>query len=137
MRVACLLCRGELLAGLDVKEADFERWLTLQRARTRQLSIEVHERYVDHLLERNELTKGIQTGIRLIALDPLSERAHRAMMTLYARQGQLGAVRRQYELCADILSRELNMEPSSETQRLREELIAGRTLGRQILGPSG
>jgi DNA-binding SARP family transcriptional activator len=129
LRTAYSLCRGELLAGLDVKEAAFDQWLTPQRARIRQLSIEVHEQYVDYLLRRDEWARGIQAAIRLLALDPVSERAHRMLMTLYAKQGQLGAALRQYNLCAEILSRELNVEPSAETQQLRLELTAGRAAG--------
>ena len=129
LRTAYSLCRGEFLAGVDLKETDFERWLTLQRARIRQLSVEVHERYVNHLLRRGEVARGIDIALRLLALDPLSERTHRTLMTLYARQEQLGAALRQYDLCAEILGRELNVRPSLETQELRRKLIGARDLG--------
>jgi DNA-binding SARP family transcriptional activator len=128
LRLACWLCRGDLLAGLDVKEAEFERWLTLERARVRQLAIQAHERYAESLLADAEVEKGIQTAMRLLALDPLHERAHRTLMVLYSRQGQFGAALRQYELCADILGHALNVEPSAETQQLRQQLIAERNL---------
>jgi DNA-binding SARP family transcriptional activator len=129
LSAAYSLCRGEFLAGLDLTETEFERWLTLQRARIRQLSVEVHEQYVEQLLRRGKLAGGIDIAIRLLALDPLSERTHRTLMTLYAKQEQLGAALRQYDLCAEILSRELNVKPSLETQELRRELIAARDLG--------
>lgn len=128
LRTACGLCRGDFLPGLDVRESAFDQWLTLQRARARQLSIEAHERYLDLLIQQEQAAAGIHVALRLVALDALHERAHRALMELYAMQGNLGASLRQYELCSTLLGRELGVAPSVETQELRRKLLAGRLL---------
>jgi Bacterial transcriptional activator domain len=54
----------------------------------------------------------IQTG--LLALDPLQEPAHRALMRLYTRAWRRGAALRQYQQCVEILQRELGIEPVRE-----------------------
>jgi DNA-binding SARP family transcriptional activator len=127
LRQACSLSRDELLAGIDVSEVEFERWLVAERIRLRQLAIEAHERYAAGLIARAENLSAIQTALRLVALDPLHEGGHRMLMTLYAKQGQVGAALQQYELCAGILAHELDVEPAPETQQVRRDLVLHRT----------
>ena len=121
--LACALCRGDLLAGFHLNETGFERWLQPERARVRQLSIETHDDYANRLMKRADDRAAMEVARRLLALDPLHERAHRTLMTLYARHGQMSASLRQYELCAAMLRRKLGVEPSTETQRLRRDLM--------------
>jgi DNA-binding SARP family transcriptional activator len=122
LRAACDLARGEFLAGIDVREMEFERWLTIERARVRQQSIEAHERYAAMLIERGDRPRAIKTALRLVALDPLHERGHCMLMTLYAATGQPGAALRQYSDCAAILARELRVQPSPETEAVRRDI---------------
>jgi DNA-binding SARP family transcriptional activator len=125
--LACTLCRGELLAGVEIREAEFERWLVTERAQAKQLAIEAHERYVDRLIGSGDYPMATQSALRLVALDPLHERAHRTLMTLYAAQGRMTAALQQYDLCAAVLARELGVEPAPETQRIRRDLATLRT----------
>jgi DNA-binding SARP family transcriptional activator len=122
LRAACELARGDFLDGIDVRETEFERWLTLERARVRQQSIEAHERYAAMLIERGDHPRAIKTALRLIGLDPLHERGHCMLMTLYAATGQPGAALRQYADCAAILARELHVQPSPETEAVRRDI---------------
>jgi DNA-binding SARP family transcriptional activator len=123
LRLACALCRGDLLAGLHLKETGFDRWLEAERARVRQLSIKVHEDYANRLMQRADDRMAIEVALRLLALDPLHERAYRTLMTLYAKNGQMSTALRQYDLYAEILRRKFGVEPSIETQLLRRDLL--------------
>lgn len=55
--------------------------------------------------------------------DPYDERIHLRMMTLYSRQGRRDLLRRQYVRLQELLKRELNEEPSDETQERYHRLM--------------
>lgn len=127
LRMSCALARGEFMPGGDIKEAGFERWLTFERLRTRQLAIEAHERCIKHLQRTSEDTEALLLALRLVAIDPLHEWGHRTVMTLLKKHHQITAALRQYDICASILARELGVEPDLETQALRAELMRDRS----------
>src|SRR5262245_2821973 len=83
--------QGDLLQGLAVWEAPFEDWLMAERERLRELALEALARLLAHPSKSQATERAIQTAIRLLALDPLQEPAHRALMRLYARQGRRSA----------------------------------------------
>src|SRR5262249_30069728 len=63
------------------------------------------------------------TAMRLTAIDPLHEAAHRALMRLLLDQGRRAAALQQYQSCVQILQRELDAEPEEETQLLYREIL--------------
>jgi predicted ATPase/DNA-binding SARP family transcriptional activator len=129
--------RADLLAGLVLTEARFDEWLTSERERLRGLAL----RGLGHLLRHQQRTgaaeAAVQTGLRLLALDPLQESVHRAVMGLYASLGRPEAALRQYQRCVDALKRELGTRPEAETIRLHQEIL-GSGLGakRDDLAPA-
>jgi DNA-binding SARP family transcriptional activator len=126
LTIACFLASGDFLAGLDINESEFDRWVSLERTRARHFAIEAHERYTDLVMRTGEPTEAVQAALRLVALDPLHEWGHRALMQIYADQGYLAAALRQYEVCAAILASELGVRPSVETEQLRRRLLMAR-----------
>ena len=124
-RVAALY-RGDLLQGFTLDEAAFEEWLVAERQRLRELAIDALARLLAHQAATSATEAGIQTAVRLLALDPLQEHAHRALMRLYARQGRRSAALRQYQVCVDLMRRELRTEPDTETKELYLELLQDR-----------
>src|SRR5262249_32187600 len=64
----------------------------------------------------------IVTAQRLLQLDPAREETHRLLMRLYAAAGQRAQALRQYEHCRDILERDLQAKPDTETERLHRQL---------------
>ena len=120
---AALLYRGDLAEGLAVSEPAFEEWLVTERVRLRELAVEVLARLLAHHTKTQDVERGIQTAIRLLALDPLLEAVHRTLMRLYSAQGRRGAALRQYQTCLAILRQELGAEPEPETRALYRELL--------------
>ncbi|HUF82487.1 MAG TPA: AAA family ATPase, partial [Burkholderiales bacterium] len=116
------LYRGELLAGLALNEPAFEEWLLAERERLRERAIEATVRLVTAFGESSG-DQAIQAALRLTALDPLEESAHRALMRLYANAGRRAAALRQYQSCVGILQRELAAEPAPETQALYRDIL--------------
>lgn len=117
------LYRGDLLEGLAVREAGFEEWLLAERERLRELALQALARLVTVHDKRGAVDAAIRAAQRLLALDPLQEVAHRALMRLYARDGRRGAALRQYQACLDVLQRELGTEPEPRTREIYHELL--------------
>jgi DNA-binding SARP family transcriptional activator len=152
---AAVLYVGDLLDGVDVSEEPFEEWLRSERARLRETAVHVLTRLVPHQAKSGTPESAIQTAVRLLALDPLREETHRALMRLYARQGRLGDALRQYQACVSALHGELGVEPAEETRRVYREIVprrrpvvstrqgraqsaaGARQPGARLLGPTG
>jgi predicted ATPase/DNA-binding SARP family transcriptional activator len=122
---AVRLCRGELLEGFGVPGAPlFDEWLVGRRAAARADMLALMDRAVALARDRGDAATGIEVARRMLALEPLHEEAHRALMWFLARGGQRSAALAQYETCRYVLREELGAEPSAATVALREE-IAG------------
>jgi len=120
---AAALYRGQFLDGFCVNEISFEDWLRVERERLHELMLEILAKLLARQVKDNELEAAIQTGLTLLALDPLQEVTHRALMRLYIRKGRRAAALRQYQVCVDVLKRELGADPEPETRKLFQELL--------------
>lgn len=125
--IASHLYRGEFLKGLSIRELEFDAWLMMERTRLHQIAIEAHETCLTAHMAAHHTTEAIQVGLRLLALDPLQEWVHRALMELYAERGQFGAALHQFELCVTTLARELRVAPSPETVELWRQIMVNRS----------
>ena len=119
---ATALYRGELLEGFRVDEAPFDDWLATERQRLRELALTALEKLLALELTAGALEQAVTTALRLLALDPLRESAHRTLMDAYVRQGRRTAALRQYQRCAEVLQRELGVAPEAATTRRFREI---------------
>jgi len=119
---AAELYRGELLADFDINSEPFQEWLAAERDRTLAVVCDTLHRLSALQDAAGAHDAAIQSGRRLVALDPLSEFGQRALMRAYARAGRRGEALRQYKSCAETLKRELGVAPDVETQLLADEI---------------
>src|SRR5262245_15746869 len=124
---AVQLYRGDLLDGLALQEAPFEEWLMAERERLRELALEALAGLLAAQRSAGSAEAALQTGLRLIALDPLQEPVHRTLMRLYAQLGRRAAALHQYQLCVSVLQRELGIEPEADTKQLYQEILRTRS----------
>src|SRR5262249_24975558 len=120
---AAALYKGDLLEGISPGSTQFEEWLRGQRERLHQLALEVVAKPLAHQMKLEATEPAIQTALRLLSLDPLQEVTHRALMRLYAQKGRRAAALCQYQLCVDVLQRELGVEPEEATKQVYRELL--------------
>src|SRR5262245_36909786 len=106
---AARLYQGDFLAGLGLQEPPFEEWLLAQRARLRELALEVLARLLAHHRHAGQLEAALQSALQLLTLDPLQEPVHRTLMRLYVQLGRRGAALRQYQVCTALFERELRV----------------------------
>jgi DNA-binding SARP family transcriptional activator len=124
LEAAVALYEGALLKGLHIAEEAFDEWLGAERQRFRDAALEALAVLLRDQTKRGAIDAAVQTATRLLALDPLQETVHRALMQLYARQDRRASALRQYQLCVDVLQRELGVEPEPETRRVYQDLLA-------------
>ena len=111
--------RGDFLEGFGLRDAPaFEDW---QRAEADGLRRELAPVLARLVEESGDLA----VARRWLELDPLHEPAHRALIRLYAEQGDRAAALAQYRECVRTLSRELGVPPLEETTRLYEAISEG------------
>ena len=129
LQQAAEIDRGDLLLGFDVKEPLFEDWLIAERERLREVAIEALARLLAYQAKSERTERAIQTAVRLLGIDPLQEAVHRTLMRLYARQGRRAAALKQYQVCMEVLQRELRANrkriPVSSTRRSCEHRRRG------------
>lgn len=63
--------------------------------------------------------QGVEFAQKLLAIDPAMESAHQFLMKVYLDQGRNADVLKQYERCEKALRAELDVEPATETLKLK------------------
>jgi DNA-binding SARP family transcriptional activator len=126
LEAAAALFRGRLLEGFGLRDSpDFDTWLmAADDALTRELG-GVLARLVAGLTEAGEHLRALEHARRWLALDPLHEPAHRALIRLYALTGDRAAALDQYRDCVRTLSAELGVAPVEETAQLYAAVSEG------------
>jgi DNA-binding SARP family transcriptional activator len=114
-----------LYAGDLLPEDIYEDWAASPREELRSLRQQL-------LLDLARLREALGTPERaierlqqVVAAEPLHEEAHRALMRVYARLGRRHQALRQYQLCREVLDRELGIDPSDETEALQHSILEG------------
>ena len=122
LQSAARLYRGVFLDGLAIRDSVFEEWLGLERERLHGLAIGLFDR----LTARSTDAAAVAAAKRLLALDPLREASHRTAMRAYAERGETDLALRQYQVCREMLRRQLAIEPAVETEKLHQDIRAGK-----------
>jgi DNA-binding SARP family transcriptional activator len=104
--------RGELLEGLDLPDCyRYHEWCIAEREALRKARVEV----LVELVERHagEPVKALAFARQRLAIDPITEGAHVAVVQILSALGRNAEAAEQVEACRRILSRELGAKPSA------------------------
>ncbi|MGB6336512.1 MAG: BTAD domain-containing putative transcriptional regulator [Thermoanaerobaculia bacterium] len=124
LSIAASLYTGDFLSGFFIKDSPpFEDWMLSEQERLREAAVDSFRTLIESYLRRGEYRFGIQFARRLLAIDPLSEEAHRSLMRLYALSGRRSRALRQYEILRNLLSSELKVEPLPDTRELHQSIL--------------
>jgi DNA-binding SARP family transcriptional activator/TolB-like protein/tetratricopeptide (TPR) repeat protein len=134
LQAAVELYRGDFLADFYIVSEPFQEWLVAERERVLTAICNILQRLTLQQDAAGERDAAIQSGRRLVVLDPLSEAGQRALMRAYARAGRRGEALRQYKSCAEVLQRELGVTPDEETQALARSIASS---GREAVASKG
>lgn len=113
--------RGEFLEGFSLSDSPgFDDWVSLQRELWHRRASEVLDVLSQGQFEGGELTLARETTTRWTAFDAFNETAQRRLMEIHLSLGDRAAALVVFEAYRAFLARELNAEPSPETQSLAE-----------------
>jgi DNA-binding SARP family transcriptional activator len=114
---AVALYQGDFLA-----DDPYEEWAGLTREQLLLTYLDVLDRLSACYFGQHQYGACVAMCRLLVARDPCREDAHRRLMRCYSRQGQPYLALRQYQACADALSRELLVDPEPATTELARQL---------------
>lgn len=117
LEAAISIYTGDLLP-MDL----YDEWTELPREHYRQLFLDVLLTLAEKYEQQGELSEAAEMLRLALAKDSVLESAHRGLMQIFARQGQANRALRQYELCHEALEKELGIPPSSETDKMLNDI---------------
>jgi len=121
------LARAPLLEGFSLRDsASFDDWQLAAAETFRRAHAQVLARLADHHAGLGDEAAALDVARRRIAIDPLSEPAHVALMLLEARSGDRSAALQTYRGLARMLDSELGVPPLPETLALYDDIRADR-----------
>ena len=113
------LYQGELLPGF------YDEWVILERDRLENAYHQKMNLLLDRLIQTEQWDEVLEWGEQWIRLGYAPEAAYRALMRAHANTGDPGMATSTFHRCVESLNRELNLEPSIETQQLYERIREG------------
>jgi DNA-binding SARP family transcriptional activator len=117
---------GAFLDGQD------EDWVLIERERLFYLYLDGSLQLAQLEINNCNWSVAIAHARQVCMREPMREDAHRLLMQAYAASGNRGLALKQYRICADILRRELDVEPMEETTLLAAHLQARVSGGARI-----
>ena len=114
---------GDFLDGFLIDEERFDQWVIAERDRLHRMALRAHAQLVEQLSRVDALDEAVAVAQRALRIDPLQESMHRTLMQLYTRSGDLLNALQQFDACAKVLRRELDVEPDAETKNLQQEIV--------------
>jgi DNA-binding SARP family transcriptional activator len=120
---ATRLYGGDFLDGFQIDEEKFDQWVLAERDRLHRMALRAHASLVEQLSRSGSLDEAIASAQQSLRIDPLQESMHRTLMRLYLQSGDLLNALQQYDNCAKLLRRELDLEPDAETRALHQEIV--------------
>ena len=133
---ALALYRGGLLDGFYVSDApEFERWTERERERLRERAAEGAWALADAHSAAKDVSHAVRWARWAAALSPADETVIRRLMIFLRHLGDRAAALRAYEVFAEKLSQEFELEPSAETRALAEEIRTERQPVAKLASP--
>jgi DNA-binding SARP family transcriptional activator len=109
---------GVLLGAWSFEDEAVADWLATQRLALRTRQQEALATAAEAHAARGELATALELAARLVALAPDNEHAHRRLMKLHFRRGDLAAAESAYAHCRDWMQQHLGLAPGAETREL-------------------
>jgi DNA-binding SARP family transcriptional activator len=100
------------LAGDDLLVGWYDEWLLLERERLRQMRLHALEALSGQLVAAGDMAAAVHAALAAVAVEPLRESAHRALIHAHLAEGNRVEALRQLGRLRHLLREELGVEPS-------------------------
>jgi len=114
----------ELYCG-DLLQDSYAEWCLDPRQALRQHYLHALRSLMQGARERQQWVEAIRWGRQLLQHEEYREDVHRELMRSFMALGDRAAALRQFEVCRDLLRRELGVEPMPETIGVYREIHNG------------
>lgn len=115
--VAATIARRPFLPGEEGS------WVERQRATLHTLLVRALDCLSDIWLANREGALAVQAATEVVSLEPFRETGWQRLMRVHAAAGNRAEALRAYEQCRKLLTEELGIEPSHQTEALYLELL--------------
>ena len=127
--IGCLEAAASLYRGDYLEEVPYAEWCIEERERLREMYLQALSHMADLLARRGEHEKAVQVCRTALATESCRESIHRALMRSLMQLGNTDQAAAQFHRCRAVLSRELDVEPTAETERVYREILASNGAG--------
>lgn len=117
-RRAIALYQGDYLEG-----EPYDDWWLFERERLRELYVDVLKLMASIHYDQGDSLEAIEKYRAALGIDPGSEEVHRELMRLLWQSGMPDEALDQYEACRKLLREEIGVEPTHETETLRNVIL--------------
>ena len=124
LRTAVGLAGGDLLAGIDVREAEWDEWLSSERRRIGTLVCDALVKLAGLELKAGNAPDALHHAEDAIRRDIFREDAYRMAIAALATLGRRSDAVRLYQNLAERLKNELGTEPEQETSAAVQQVKA-------------
>jgi SARP family transcriptional regulator, regulator of embCAB operon len=98
-------------------------WVTLKRSELREVQVRAHECLSDPSVWHEEPKYAVRHAREVVALEPFRETGYQLLMRAHAAVGNRAEALRVYERCRTLLSEELGVPPSAQTEAVYLEIL--------------
>ncbi len=116
-QVAYQISRRHLLLGEEGP------WVTLKRSELHNVLLRAHECLSEPSIWPTEPEYAVKHAREAVALEPFRERSYQLLMRAHAAVGNRAEALRVYERCRMLLSEELGVSPSPQTEAVYLEIL--------------
>lgn len=104
--------------GDEILPGWYEDWVLVERDQFRQVRLQALDRIGERLADAGRWDDAFEVALAAIRAEPLRESAHRLLVRVYLRQGNVAEAIRRYLAYRDLLRTEFNGRPSSAITEL-------------------
>jgi DNA-binding SARP family transcriptional activator len=101
-----------VLACEDLLLGWYDDWVLLERERLRQLRLHALEQLSARLLAGGDVARAAEAALEAVAVEPLRETAHAALIRAHLAEGNRAEATRQLQRLTALLGKELGEQPS-------------------------
>jgi DNA-binding SARP family transcriptional activator len=124
------LYQGDFLAGFTLRDCPtFDEWQFFETDSFRNEYAGALDNLAQAYAQKRDYKTAITYARKRLTLDPLYEPAHRALIQIYAQDGQWAAALKQYRECVRTFEEELGVPLQDETIKLYESIRANQIPG--------
>jgi DNA-binding SARP family transcriptional activator len=117
-----------LYRGDYFEDDSFEDWMLVRREELKETYLRVQDKLSHHWFAQGAIENAIDGWKKILVKDPWREDVYRHLMVSFARSGQRGVALHWFDLCTQVLDRELRLQPEPETLALHEQIRRGEVV---------